>query len=126
MPVENSLLYEEYYLVGYDVVQSARSSTFWRNILPPSSGSKMQQAVCIAYISLFSALFTAFVLPVAWLTLWPRRWRHHIPLKHNKLLPNYCSITYQKIVLFITSVRTSDPVFCVLLTIIKALCNILE
>jgi hypothetical protein len=71
----------------------------------------MQHAVCITYISPFSALYAAYVLPVAWLTLQPRRWRRDVALKHDKLLPDYCGITFQKVVLFITSMRPSDPTF---------------
>jgi hypothetical protein len=40
VPSEQSLK-QEYYLPGYNDVQSAESQpTFWRNMSPPSSGSK--------------------------------------------------------------------------------------
>lgn len=59
---------EEYCLLGCNSVQSGRSSTFWRNILPPNSRQESkpnnQQAV-----------------PVACLTLWPGRWKQYIHLK---------------------------------------------
>jgi hypothetical protein len=66
---------EEYYLLGYNAVQSVKCQpTFRRNISPPSSGSKNKLSKKAAWKQVASR---------ARLILRPWRWRQYVPPKRR-------------------------------------------
>jgi hypothetical protein len=65
----HSGVYEEYYLLGYNAVQSVESQpTFRRNISPPSSGSTNRPSMKLSWKNVASIAL-----------LW--RWRRYVPPK---------------------------------------------
>jgi hypothetical protein len=75
--------YEECYLLGYYTVRSSRGLTFWKNILPPSSGMKSKlskrlarSTASLAYPSTLKmeTVYFSEMLVNFYQTMW-----HHIP-----------------------------------------------
>jgi hypothetical protein len=108
---------EEYYLLECDTVQFDKSLlTIQRNILPLSSGlkSKPGKQPASRESHTWKTRFRyrlgtdCFLLDsgwlLAWITLWPRRWRQYIPLKHRWTSITLHGVMSQKTVLFIVTV----------------------
>jgi hypothetical protein len=54
----------------------------------------------------FTACFYCFL---AWITLWPWRWRTYVPLKHWALCKLYGVTTQMTTVFILATMRTSNP-----------------
>jgi hypothetical protein len=77
----------------WTVVKVLKSSVFW-DIMPCSP----LKATCFHWF-------------LAWLIFWPWRWKQHVPSKRWLIFNGLHDVMSQKVELFVTTMRTSNPTF---------------